>query len=73
MKRIRDPKDRRKAVIQPLSYCIPEIGQLYALLRQVINRLRARYGDEEQALLLSFSTRVNRIFEEETLKLRGNR
>ena len=61
------------AVIQPLPHCIPEIGQLYASLGQAINRLRARYGDEEQALLLSFSTRVNRIFEEETLKLRGNR
>lgn len=52
---------------------IPEIGQLYASLRQAINRLRSRYGGEEQALLPDFSTRVNRTFEEETLKLRGDR
>lgn len=73
MKRIRDPKDRRKVVIQPLPDRIPEIGQLYASLGQDINRLRSRYGDEEQALLLDFSTRVNRTFEEETPKLRGDR
>ena len=71
VQRTRDPKDRRKVVVQPLPDRIPEVGRLYASLGQAISQLRSRYSDEEQALLLDFATRVNRLFEEETLKLRS--
>lgn len=70
VQRARDPNDRRKVVVQPLPDRLPEIGQFYASLGQAVNQLRSRYSSEEQALLLDFATRVNRIFEEETLKLR---
>ena len=70
VQRTRDPNDRRKVVVQPLPDRISEIGRLYASLGQAVDQLRSRYSGEEQALLLDFATRVNQIFEEETLKLR---
>lgn len=72
VQRTRDPNDRRKVVVQLLPDRIPEVGRLYASLGHAIDQLRSRYSDEEQALLLDFATRVNRLFEEETLKLRGS-
>lgn len=72
MKRIRNPKDRQK-VVQPLPDRIPEVGRLYATLGQAISQLRSHYSNEEQALLLDFATRVNRLFYKEALKLRGDR
>ena len=71
VQRTQDPKDRRKVVVQPLPDRLPEVGRLYASLGQAIGQLRSRYSDEGQALLLDFAARVNRIFEEETFKLRG--
>ena len=72
VQRIRDADDRRKVVVQPLPDRLPEIGRLYASLAQAVVQLRSRYSSEEQALLLDFATRVNRIFEDETLKLRDD-
>ena len=72
VQRTRDTNDRRKVVVQPLPDRLPEIGRLYASLAQAVVQLRSRYSGEEQALLLDFATRVNRIFEDETLKLRDD-
>ncbi len=72
VQRAKDPTDRRKVVVQPLPDRLPEVGKLYASLARAVDKLRSRYSDQEQALLLDFATGVNRIFEEETLKLRDD-
>ena len=72
VQRTRDPNDRRKVVVQPMPDRIPEVARLYASLGQAMEQLRSRYSSEERALLLDFAARVNRVFEEETLKLRGS-
>src|SRR4051812_11024154 len=54
VRRQRDPRDRRRVIIEPLPGREADVAQLFEPLGQAIAALCVRYTDEELALLINF-------------------
>lgn len=71
VKREKDPSDRRKVVIQPLTEKMErEIAPLFASMGARMEQLLSRYSAQELALINDFITQSITILHEETTKLR---
>jgi DNA-binding MarR family transcriptional regulator len=72
VRRVRDPNDRRRVVLEVLSNPEHErlLNQLYEPLGRAIMELVASYSDAERATILDFITRATAVLEAETAKLR---
>jgi len=72
VRRARDPRDRRRVVLELLSNPEHEraLNQLYGPLGQAIMELVSRYNEAERATILDFITRATAVLEAETTRLR---
>ncbi len=70
MERERDPKDRRKILVRPLSGRAEEVARLFAPLDQAMSHLLEQYATEELAFLDAFALRVGQTLQQETARLR---
>lgn len=71
VRRARDPRDRRKVIVQPLLERAAEAAPIFQPMSEAMNALFARYTDEELALILDFSTRASSIALEHITRLRA--
>lgn len=70
VKRERDPNDRRKVVIQPLTEKMEhEMAPLFASMGVRMEQLLSHYSTQELALINDFVTQSITILKEETNKL----
>ena len=71
-RRIPDPGDRRRVVIEMLPHSKPSaaVATLFRGIAEATSTLLERYTDDELALLLDFIQRCNVLSHEETIKLR---
>lgn len=70
VKRERDPKDRRKVVINPqVDKMEQEIGPLFGAMSQRMEQLMAGYNDQELAIIHDFLTQSIVVLKEETESL----
>lgn len=72
VQRARDPGDRRRVVIEPVTNAARErrIGALFTSLNESMTSLGERYTDRELALVLDYLKQVAAVMAEETGKLR---
>lgn len=71
VKRQRDPNDRRKVVIHPLTEKMErEIAPLFESLGYRMEKLLSRYSDQQLALINDFVTQSITVLQEETTNLR---
>jgi DNA-binding MarR family transcriptional regulator len=72
VRRVRDPNDRRRVVLEVLSNPEHEraLNQLYQPLGRAIIELVTSYSDAERATILDFITKATAVLEAETVKLR---
>jgi DNA-binding MarR family transcriptional regulator len=70
VQRERDPKDRRKILVRPLSGRAEEVARLFAPLDQALSHLLEQYTTEELVFLDAFALRVGQILQQETARLR---
>lgn len=72
VRRVRDPHDRRRVVLELLSNPQHEqlLNQLYAPLGSAVMDLVSGYGQAERATILDFITKATAVMEAETARLR---
>jgi DNA-binding MarR family transcriptional regulator len=71
VRRAKDPNDRRRVIIEPLSERIEQqVSPLFSSMAQAAVELCSRYSTRELALLHDFTTRACQMSHEETRKLR---
>lgn len=71
VRRERDPKDRRRVIIQPRPERFGDFTPYYGPLYELMTNLLARYSDAELTLLLDYYTETNRVFGKEIARVRG--
>jgi DNA-binding MarR family transcriptional regulator len=71
VRRVRDPADRRRVIVQPLPRMGRKLAPLFAPLQQAMLVLWSSYSDQQLALLLEFYSRSLAILSDETAKLRA--
>lgn len=70
VRRERDPSDRRKILVRPLSGRAEEVARLFAPLDQAMSHLFEQYTDQELTFLYEFALQVGQILQHETARLR---
>lgn len=72
IRRQRDPRDRRKVIIQPIpDRILPKLLPIFASLGQAMGaEFGARYDNHDLALILDFMERSSHVLQIETAKLR---
>lgn len=63
VRRVKDPKDRRKVILEPISDRQAEIDRIYADPARMTTMLMENYADPELAIVLDFFTRINDLRE----------
>jgi DNA-binding MarR family transcriptional regulator len=71
VQRARDPRDRRKVIVQLNVERLGEIAPLYQGISQAMDAVFARYSDQELAIIVDFATRAGRAAQEEIARLRA--
>jgi DNA-binding MarR family transcriptional regulator len=71
VKRVQDPEDRRRVIIEPLSHRSEEIRQLFLPLRTTLSQLFEKYSEEDLHVFLSILNELNALFPNEIQKLRN--
>lgn len=71
VRRERDPRDRRRVMLQPQIHRYSDFEPYYDPLYQRMNELLERYSDAELAFLREYYLQVNHIFTEEIARVRG--
>jgi DNA-binding MarR family transcriptional regulator len=72
-RRERHPSDRRSVIVKPLTENAErDLGPAYAGMREAMEALMSRYGDEELAVILNFMTRAAAITAEQITRLRSD-
>jgi DNA-binding MarR family transcriptional regulator len=61
VERTRDPDDRRRVIIQPLSERQAEIDRVYAAPSHATTKLLESYSDQELAIVLNFFTQATAL------------
>ncbi|WP_163103256.1 MarR family winged helix-turn-helix transcriptional regulator [Peribacillus alkalitolerans] len=69
VKRVPDPEDRRRVIIQPLTHRNEEIRQLFNPLRTSLSQMFEKYRDEDLNVFLNILNELNALFPEELKKL----
>ena len=66
------PSDRRSVIVRPLTEtAVRDLGPGYAAMAQAMADLRARYSDDELAVITDFVTRAAAITGEQATRLRN--
>jgi len=71
VQRLRDPRDRRKVIVQLNVERLGELAPLYLGISQAMDAVFARYSDRELAIIADFATRAGRAAQEEIARLRA--
>jgi DNA-binding MarR family transcriptional regulator len=69
VKRIQDPFDRRKVIIQPLDHREDELIKLFKPLADSLSKIFEQYNDLELALFHKLWNQLNELIPNETKKL----
>ncbi len=72
VRRTRDPDDRRKVIIRLREKeAMRKLGPAFEGLREAVDRLAARYTEEELAAILDYMRRCTVVLREQTQRLTG--
>ena len=70
--RERDPNDRRRVVVQiNLDRAMKDVATIFAPMLRSWREMSARYSDDELRLIVDFYGRMEQVFREHLLRLRG--
>src|SRR6476660_8391591 len=70
--RERDPNDRRRVVVQiNLDGAMKDVATVFAPMLRSWREMSARYSDDELRLIVDFYGRMEQVFREHLLRLRG--
>ncbi|OGO77545.1 MAG: hypothetical protein A2Y23_07715 [Clostridiales bacterium GWB2_37_7] len=69
VKRERDPKDRRKVIIEPITGREAEVNKYFDSMTQSMLELYLKYDEKEFEIIYGFIASVINILKEETKKL----
>jgi DNA-binding transcriptional ArsR family regulator len=70
--RERDPHDRRRVVVQiNLARAMKDVGTIFAPMLGSWREMAARYSDDELRLIVDFYRRMEQVFREHLVRLRG--
>src|SRR5690348_4154456 len=70
--RERDPNDRRRVVVQiNLDRAMKDVATIFAPMLRSWREMSARYSDDELRLIVDFYGRMEQMFREHLLRLRG--
>lgn len=69
VRRVRDPSDRRRVIVEPSAEGVAKIAPLFELPKRSLARLYANYTAEELEVILDFLTRSTERLRNETAKL----
>lgn len=70
VERVRDPADRRRWELHPKAQRQTEIAALFTPLAQAMTELSAGYNDDQLDLITDFLTKVSKIMDDQTSRLR---
>ena len=70
VRRVDDPKDRRKVLVQAVSKRLDEVGKLFEPIAELMEEIAARYDDEELARIVEFMNRSRDGIHQATVNLR---
>ena len=60
VRRVRDPHDRRRVIVEPNQERLAKLGQAFSSLQETFRELLATYSDEQLATIADFLTRAAR-------------
>ena len=70
--RERDPHDRRRVVVQiNLDRAMKDVATIFAPMLRSWREMSARYSDDELRLIVDFYGRMEQVFREHLVRLRG--
>jgi DNA-binding MarR family transcriptional regulator len=69
VRRVDDPRDRRRVVVEPVAERVAEAGRLFASTRRSLARLYDDYSDRDPAVIADFLSRNAERLRAETTKL----
>jgi len=70
--RERDPHDRRRVVVQiNLERAMKDVAKIFAPMLGSWREMAARYSDDELRLIVDFYARMEQVFREHLVRLRG--
>jgi DNA-binding MarR family transcriptional regulator len=70
VRRMRDPSDRRRVIIEPIAEKGPEVFALFAPMGQRIRALWETFDPEQIQLLVEYLRKSNAIMAEENARIR---
>jgi DNA-binding MarR family transcriptional regulator len=73
VRRVDDPRDRRRVVVEPVGERVVEAGRLFASTRRSLVRLYDDYSDRDLAVIADFLSRNAERLRAETMKLDPDR
>lgn len=73
IKRLADPNDRRKVLLQVIPDRFPEVGDLFTSMLQAQDALLSTYTDAELVLILDYVEKTTRMMDEEAILMRQKR
>ncbi len=71
VRRVDDPKDRRKVLVQAVSKRLDEVGKLFEPIAALMEQIAARYDDETLARIVEFMNRSRDGLHQATVDLRN--
>ncbi len=71
VRRVSDPKDRRRVHIEPIGENLQPIGEMYVPLAEALTRTWMSFSDEELEVILRFVQQCNTVVAAENARLRG--
>lgn len=71
VKRVADPVDRRRVLVEPVAGVETKMGVLHDSLRNAQTEVIERYDDEQLRLLIAFLESLGEIVQTETAKMRA--
>jgi DNA-binding MarR family transcriptional regulator len=69
VRRVRDPADRRRVIVEPSAEAVDRIAPLFESSRRTLARLLSSYTPEQLEVILDFLTRSTERLRGETAKL----
>jgi DNA-binding MarR family transcriptional regulator len=64
VRRVRDPHDRRRVIVEPNQKRLEELDKLFSSLQETFRELLEMYSDEQLAIIADFLTRAARRSQE---------
>ena len=71
VRRVRDPADRRRVIIELIDDRADEIRPIFEPIRQALDEIHARYSADELAVILDYFERVNGAISDVAVQIRA--